>query len=592
MALQDTGRERQARFLRNGFLFLFFILILRFFQMQVVSGSVYKERSDQNSVRQIPILASRGLILDRKGQVLVENRPSYSLFLVPFDFRKNRTDAVTISSLLGLSVEEMETRIEETGGGPFTPVRIIRDMDFETLSKVEENRFDLPGVFYQVELVRTYPSGIRATHVLGYPGEISGSELESLKDRGFSRGDIVGKSGLEKRYDAALRGERGYKYVEVDVQGREVGNFNGQRDILPVPGKNLTTTLDAELQGQVEMLMDTWRGAAIVMDPRNGEILAMVSTPDYNLEPFAKGLTQNTWEQLTNDPDKPLLNRAIQAQLPPGSTYKLILTIAALEENVITPEEEIYCGGHFWLGDRMFDCWQPGGHGNVDLLNALKESCNVFFYNLGLKTGIDRWARYGRELGFGSATEIDLPDEKQGILPNRRYLDIKYSKQGWGKGMVVNLSVGQGDLLVTPIQMVRLASAIAMEGHVATLHVVRSVQEPLSGAWGENAVRHHSLEAISPKTYGVLKEGMHRVVNASGGTGRAAQVSQIAVCGKTGTAQNPQGEPHSWFLGFAPYKDPMVALVVVVENGGSGGGLAASIAGHILRWMFRQGVVS
>ncbi len=316
----DLIQQKRARLLERFFLLLFLILVVRFFQLQVLSGSFYQERSEQNSIRQISVLASRGIVFDRRGRILVDNRPSYSLFIVPYEFRKNLADAMIVSTVVGLSVEEIEARIEEVGGGPFTPVRLIRDMDFETLSRIEENRLDLPGVFYQVESVRTYPSGVCAAHVLGHLGEINRTELGSLRDLGYRRGDIVGKSGVERSYDATLRGGRGYRYVEVDVCGREVGNFDGTRDVPPVRGRNLVLTLDSELQGFVEDRLEGRRGAVVVLDPKNGEILAMVSKPDYNLEPFARGLSPEVWRRLREDPDKPLLHRPIQAQLPPGST--------------------------------------------------------------------------------------------------------------------------------------------------------------------------------------------------------------------------------------------------------------------------------
>jgi len=585
-------QQNRLLFLKRVLIFLFSLLFLRGFQLQVLRGSVYKEWSEKNHVRQIPVVAPRGFVFDKEGQILVKNRPSYSLFVVPYEFRKNPADQEIISSLLGISIEEIDARIDKVGGGPFTPVRLIQNMDFATLSVVEENRTDLPGIFYQIEPVRTYPSNVRASHVIGYCGEISSTELNSLKDREYRRGDIIGKSGVEGSYDNILRGERGYKYVEVDVKGREAGNFGGRRDIPPVPGRDIMLTLDRNLQEFVENLLDGKRGAAIVMDPRNGDILAMVSKPDYSLEPFAKGLPSAVWERLRTDPDKPFLNRAIQAQLPPGSTYKLVLTTAALEQRIIDPEEKVFCNGYFMLGKKLFHCWKPQGHGSVNLLDAIEVSCNVFFCQLGLRTGIDPLAKYGKLFGFGSLTRVDLAGESKGLLPDRGYLNKKYGKRGWGKGMIVNLSVGQGDILVTPIQMAKLASIIAMDGKFTVPHVVLSIKGQSSGIWKKKAFHPEQIGGISPKVFQILKEGMYRVINYPNGTGRAARVPNIEVCGKTGTAQNPQGEPHAWFVGFAPREMPRIVVAVVVENGGSGGGTAAPIAGMILRYFFRKGTIS
>ena len=592
MESDDRRQDRRAIFIKGTLYTAFFILLFRFFHLQVLSGALYRERSERNHVRQIPIMPSRGRIYDRHGQILVDNRPSYSLYIVPYEFNKNPVDAAVISSIIGLSVDDIMARIDEKGNGPFTPVRLIRDMRFEMLSNVEEHRLDLRGVFYQVEPVRTYPSNIRAPHVLGYVGEISNPELKLLKDRNYYRGDSIGKSGVEKSYNAVLKGQRGYRYVEVDVKGREVGNFDGARDVPSVQGRSIRLTLDATLQAVVEDLMDGKRGAVVVLDPTCGDVLAMASAPDYSLEPFANGISPEIWSRLMEDPDRPLLHRAVQAQLPPGSTYKLALMVAALQEGKIDPDDETTCPGYLWLGRRMFHCWQPDGHGSVNLLDALKVSCNVYFYRLGLRVGIDAWARSGRKLGFGAPTEIDLTGESSGLLPDRGYLNEKYGEKGWSKGMLANLSVGQGDLLVTPTQMVQLAAVIATGGKMVQPRLVRWIQDDSPDSWVEKQVKSRDVRGISLDVFHRVKEGMFRVVNHPGGTGGAARIPRIEVCGKTGTAQNPHGEDHAWFIGFAPRDDPKIALAVVVENGGSGGAIAAPIAGRIFRWFFRAKGVS
>ena len=583
-------RHQRERLLKGILYLSFLILFIRFFQLQVLSGSVYKEWSDRNRVRQISVIANRGLIFDRTNRILVDNRPSYSLFIIPYEFEKNPEMVERISSITGLSGDEIENRILQVENGLFIPVRIVRDMDFETLSKVEEYRLDLPGVFYQYEPVRTYPLDVRASHVIGYLSEINETELTMLIGSGYKKGDMIGKTGVEKRYDSVLRGERGYRYIEVDVHGREVGNFNGKRDIEPVSGNNIKLSLDMDLQKLAEVLLDNQKGAIVVLNPQNGEVLSMVSKPDYNLEPFARGLSIKAWENLSGDPDKPLLNRTIQAQLPPGSTYKLIVAASALEDGLIDTNREIFCGGMFWLGTRMFPCWRSEGHGSVDILDAIQESCNVFFYQLGLQVGIDRWVKYSRHLYFGAMTQVDLDGESEGLLPDRRYLDEKYGEGGWSKGMVVNLSIGQGDLLVTPIQMAMLAAVIGMEGKYPTPHVVQAIQDR-SGDWNEESVRIHRINGLSIAVYKLLKEGMSRVVNQSGGTGQGAWIPDVEVCGKTGTAQNPHGKEHAWFIGFAPRNDPKIAVALVIENGGSGGSVAAPIAGEIMQLFFRKPVI-
>ncbi len=583
-------RHQRERLLKGILYLSFFILFIRFFQLQVLSGSVYKEQSDRNRVRQVSVMANRGLIFDRANRILVDNRPSYSLFIIPYEFEKNPEMVERTYSITGLSHDEIKDRILRAESGPFVPVRIVRDMDFETLSKVEENRFHLPGVFYQYEPVRNYPLDVRASHVIGYLSEINETELTFLKGNGYKKGDMIGKTGVEKRYDSVLRGERGYRYLEVDVNGREVGNFNGKRDIESVSGNNIRLSLDVDLQKLAEKLLDNQKGAMVVLNPQNGEILSMVSKPDYNLEPFARGLSINTWQSLSGDPDKPLLNRTIQAQLPPGSTYKLVVAASALEDGLIDTNREYFCDGMFWLGTKMFPCWRSEGHGSVNVLDAIQESCNVFFYQLGLQVDIDRWVKYSRQLCFGAITQVDLDGESEGLLPDRDYLDEKYGEGKWGKGMVVNLSIGQGDLLVTPIQMAMLAAVIGMEGKYSIPHVVQAIQDR-SGDWKEQSIPVRRISGLSLAVYKLLKEGMSRVVNQSGGTGQGAYIPDIEVCGKTGTAQNPHGKEHAWFIGFAPRNDPKIAVALVIENGGSGGSVAAPIAGEIMQLFFRKPVI-
>jgi penicillin-binding protein 2 len=587
MLLKDQHQQWRVKFIDRLLLGFFIVLGLRLFQLQVLRGSVYHQESENNRIRQISVSASRGLILDRNDHILVDNRPSYSLYIVPYEFRKSPVDAEIIASTIGMTVADIEKRIDALGMGPFTPVRLEQDIDFRILSTIEENRLDLPGIFYQTEPVRIYPSTARASHVIGYLGEIDKKELQSLESSGYYRGCLIGKSGVEKKYDLWLRGESGYRYVEVDVKGREIGNFGGKRNVVSVPGYNLKLTIDLQLQHLVEQLFEGKRGAAIVIDPRTGEILSMVSKPDYDLKEFAVKLKPNFWQQLQNDPDKPLLHRAVQAQLPPGSTYKLILAIAALESNHFNPNFEIICNGHYRLGRRIFHCWREEGHGQINFVDAIVQSCNIYFYQLILKLGLDPWIYYSKLFGFGTNTNIDLVEENSGLLPDKKYLNQKYGRKGWGKGMWLNLSVGQGDLLVTPIQMVQLVSAIGMEGSIAFPHLVQATQDPITGIWNELQVSMKKIMGISSETYDRLKTGMFGVMHMSGGTGGLARIPGIQGCGKTGTAQNPQGEDHAWFVGFAPMDNPEISLVILIENGGSGGGVAAPIAGKIFRWFFK-----
>jgi penicillin-binding protein 2 len=579
--------EKRSYILRWTIIVIFSIILFRLLELQVVRGAIYQELSERNRIRQIPVSASRGVIVDRQGNILVNNRPSYCLFIVPFEYMRNPVDAEIASNILNISNNEIEKLIQKSGNAMFTPIKLIRDLDFETLSNIEENKLDLPGVFYNIETVRTYSPDIEATHLLGYLGEINRLELNSLQKQGYRLGDLIGRSGIERYFEYLLKGYKGYRYVEVDARGREVGNFGGKRDIAPKPGKNIMLTLDSELQKLAETYIEEGRGSIVVLNPQNGEILAMVSKPDYNLEEFTNGLSFDRLVNLQSNLDKPFLNRTTQAMLEPGSTFKLVLAAAALEENIVDPDEKYICQGEFILGNKVFHCWRPEGHETVNMVDAIMGSCNVYFWNLGLKISIDKIAHYGKHFGFGTGWEMDLSEESTGILPDRQFLNKKYGKNKWGKGTILNLSVGQGDLLVTPIQMVMMASIIGSEGMCGDPHLLRSVQDP-SGKWQDKSLNIKRINGISSETYKILKQGMSGTVNLPGGTGNSAWIHGVEVCGKTGTAQNPQGEDHAWFVGFAPRDNPIIAIAVVIENGGSGGSIAAPIAGRIFRWYFNR----
>ncbi len=586
------GPDKRADWIRTFLILIFILLVTRFFTLQVLTGSRYRERSEANCVRRITQSAARGLILDRNRRILVDNRPSYSLFLIPYEYERNPADAAVIASTLGIPDAEIQGRIEEAGTGPFSPVRLTRDASFSTLTRVEESRLDLPGLFFLTEPVRTYPSGASMAHVLGYLGEVSREMLQKESAYALEPGDIMGKSGIERFYDAVLRGTNGYRYSTVDALGRETGNFHGGRDTVPVPGNNVILTLDLDLQAFVEETLAPYQGACIVLDPRNGEILALTSKPDYDLNAFSTRISSTEWERLRTDESTPLMDRTIQGQLPPGSTYKMILALAALQQEGFDPEEKVGCTGTLWIGQRPFHCWRAEGHGPVDLAGAIEGSCNVYFYTLGMAIGVDAWAREGRLMGAGSLTGIDLYGETPGLLPDRKMLNSKYGKGGWTRGMEANLAVGQGDLLVTPIQMAKITALIAKKGRCPVFHVLKSVQSRSSGAWTDAVFKNEYAVRIPADVFSEIHTALYEAVNGENGTGRAAWVEGFHVCGKTGTAQNPRGLPHAWFAGFAPRNDPRVVIVVALENVGTGGGAAAPLAGRILHWMHRSGTVS
>jgi len=566
----------------------FVILLVRLGYLQLYNWDKYFRESEQNRIREIVVDADRGQLLDRNGDILVDNWPSYSVSVIPYEFLKSDTTITFLSSLIDVPSTDLIKRIQKEKISNFNPVRIKRQIGFKTLSALEENRLDLLGVFYNIESKRYYPGGVRAPHVFGYLDEITSDELTVRKKDGYRLGDNVGRTGLELMYENYLRGTAGVKYIEVDVLGREVRDLHELSSRSPVPGKNLYLTLDAPLQRFLEGRMAGKKGAAIAIDPRNGDVLAFVSGPDYSPELFSNPLSPTIWNSLINDEGHPLYNRASQSLFPPGSTFKLILAAAGLETGLIDTTEQVRCTGGYQFGRRRFKCWKVGGHGLVNLKNAIQQSCNVFFFKKSLDVGLANWSKYAGLFGFGHKTGIDLPDENLGLVPDKAYLDGRYGEKNWTRGQLLNLAVGQGDLLVTPLQMAKFAMIVGNEGHWFRPRLVRKVRDPLTNETIELNSPSFKSNQISRETYKILKEGMYLVVNGPRGTAHAARLSGVEVCGKTGTAQNPQGKSHAWFIGFAPREHPEIAFCIMVENGGGGGAVAAPIAGDMLKKFFES----
>lgn len=567
---------------------LFVILISRLFYLQIYSRDEYHRESERNRVRNIVLEPPRGLILDRDGEILVDNRPMYSVSVIPYEFLKSDSAVSLLASIINVTPDAIKMKIEKEKIGNFSPVRLQRQIGFKALGQIEEHLLELPGVFHSVESKRFYPGGVNAPHTFGYLGEITDKELtEAVKQR-YRIGDLIGKNGIELSYEDELRGDAGVKYVEVDVLGREIRELPELSGSDPESGNNLYMTIDADIQRYLEDRMADVKGAAVVLDPRNGDVLAILSKPDYDPELFSNPLTPKIWNSLVNHEGKPLYNRACQSVYPPGSTYKLVLAAAGLETGIITLDETVVCHGSYRLGRRSFDCWKKGGHGEVNLLKAIKQSCNVYFYKKGLDVGLDTWSQYSNYFLFGKKTGIDLPNESAGIVPSTEYFNKKYGERGWTRGLVLNLSVGQGDLLTTPLQMAFFAMILGNEGTAFRPKLIRKIEDLTTGISSTPDREKIEISGVSKRTYRLIKEGMYRVVNEPGGTGRAAGLPGADVCGKTGTAQNPHGNSHAWFIGFAPRDNPEIAFCVMVENGGGGGAVAAPIAGGIIRTYFGE----
>jgi penicillin-binding protein 2 len=540
----------------------------------------YRNLSDVNSLRLIPEKAPRGIITDRNGEILATNRPTYSLFLVPAEVQAYGPTLVRLSQILGEPLSDMELLVEsrrETRR--FEPIRLRTHLDPNLIAQIEENRVHLPGIYIQMEPERYYPHGEMASHILGYIGEISEQDLGRLRGDGYHEGDWVGKKGVERTYDNVLRGENGGVEVEVDASGVQRRTLAYKN---PIQGQTLMLSIDYKVQKLAEELMGDNIGAILVTDPRTGEILAMVSTPNYDPNQFVSGISFKDWNKLIKDKTHPLENRAIQGQYPPGSIFKLITTLAALEDNVIDYNRVFLCRGIFWYKTWPYRCWRTSGHGWVNLQTAIVESCDIFFYQLGLLVKIDKIYKVACMMGLGSKTGVDLDSEVAGLVPNPRWKESTQHTP-WFPGNTIQMSIGQGYLLTTPLQMLDMDSAIAMNGKIFKPHLLYRVVDQKTGrAIYDQAPQLLTQASISPEHLSFIQSCMEKVISSDRGTGKKARIPGVLVAGKTGTSENPHGDNHAWFTAYAPADDPRVAVIVLVENGGEGGIVSAPIAQRLM----------
>ncbi|MEN3038145.1 MAG: penicillin-binding protein 2 [Candidatus Kryptonium sp.] len=577
--MNETSRIKSLKILLS-IVFLFFIVKL--YELQLYRDVEYKRQAESNSIRTIQHDPIRGLIFDRNKKIIVDNVPSYTVTLTPYEFDMKNLDV--LAKILKVDRQYILEKIS-SAPSPFSPVKIRRDAPIRAIAYIEEHREELRGVDYLIEHKRNYRAPGLASHILGYVKEITSSQLNIYKGL-YKPGDQIGQSGLEKSYEPIIKGEKGYRFIMVDVLGRFVRRYNnGKNDIPPSEGSDLILTIDIELQAFIEELLRDRSGSVVVLDPRNGEILAMVSKPNYDLALLSGYTPGEIWGQLNSDPKKPLLNRAISGLYSPGSTFKMVLAITALETGSVDLNWKVYCPGYFVYGDKVFKCHTSHGHGWVNLTKAIEVSCNVYFYNLMLRVNFDDWSRYGGLLGFGKKTGIDLPEEIEGILPSTEYFNRVYGVNKWTKGYLISLAIGQGEISTTPLQMATYAMVLANSGKYHQPHLVKEIIDKKTGKIKE--VSYYTREIpISQKTFDVIREAMYLVVNSPSGTGKGARVEGINVAGKTGTAQNPHGNDHAWFIGFAPYENPEIAFAIIVENAGFGGAVAAPIAKEIVKRYF------
>ena len=554
---------------------IFAILFFRFYHLQIYQHSKYETKAGNNSVRKISLHAPRGIIYDRNGIPIVDNRQIYDLSVIPFDVT-NQFDYRMVSKRTGVSSIELKEKIAKGKKSfhRFRPIPIKRHINFETRSHLEENKLFLPGTIFSEFPARTYPVKAKLTHVLGYLRAVTELSVSiPNQELDYQLGDVFGFSGIERIYESILRGRDGTEFRLVDIYGIDHGVYQDNPGLQPTPGKALNLSIDSELQALIEDSFRGKKGAAICMMPQSGEVLAFVSAPDYDLNSFAGPVPIELWERWNTDPERPLLNRGIQGLYPPGSTFKLIGAALAKEESIVDKNWTVNCNGVYHLGDRDFHCWNNAGHGIVNMDKAIFQSCNIYFYHLIQKLSFNNWKAMAENFGFGATTGIDLLGEKGGLVPGKKYMNKKYGRYGWATGNLLTFIIGQGDILVTPIQVAQMMSIIATRGNTKTPHLL--VDSP-----SENII-----VSLKSTTWNFLQQATWNVVNHKDGTGKAAKVLGGEVHGKTGTAQNPHGENHSWFAGYL-VKDgvPILSLAILVEHGGKGSVEAALISHKIFKY--------
>lgn len=539
--------------------------------LQIVNHAKYKTMAEGNRIKVSPLLAPRGSIMDREGRVLVEDVLSFDVMVVPERIKDLPETVAFLSTVLNHAEREVSSRISKAAEVPFLSTAIASDVGVEKAIVIKERSSDFPGVRLESGSTRKYVYGKLAGHVIGYMGRINRQEYDNLKMYGYLINDSIGRDGVERVYEDYLRGRHGGQQLEVDNRGR-TSRVLGYKQ--PRKGKHIGLTIDARLQEYCEDLFDGREGSIIAMDPYSGEILAMVSSPNYDPGIFVKRGNAEELRELFSDGRSPLLNRAISGSYPPGSVFKLVVAAAGLETGKITKHSEFECEGSMNLGGAVFRCWFSRGHGKLALRDAIRTSCNVYFYKLGLKLGASDISRCSEMLGMGKRSGIDLPAEKSGIMPSPKW-KRKTLKEQWYRGDTVNFSIGQGYLELTPLQVLRMTAVIASKGRLVRPYVVDTISGMDAGMQDFRKID------FSEEYFDEIREGMRLAVNDRRGTGVRARSEKVTISGKTGTAQTSRSENHGWFVGFAPFEEPRMVVAVFDEHGGKGGYYAAETAGKI-----------
>lgn len=550
----------------------FAILLVRLWQLQILQGSDFRKISESNRLRVIGVPAPRGIIYDRNGIPLVKNVPYFCASIIPAESTGNAPSS--LAKLLNITEAELQDKMHRAQQSPFTPVRLKEGLSLKEVSYIEARRSDFPGLLIEIEVSRDYLFGTAGAHLIGYLGKMSPKQSKDSNFRDVPQSAFIGQWGVEKLFDKTLRGIAGQRVIEVDALGREIRLLLEKP---PTKGEDLSLSIDIALQSEAEKAFGGRTGALVAMKPDTGEILGYVSSPSFDPNKFAKGIAYDEWESLSKDKNLPMLNRTIQSQYPPGSTFKIIMAIAGLEEGVINDSTKVDCKGGISYGKWHFGCWRKTGHGSISLHRALVESCDVYFYEVGKRLGIDKIHAYASKFGLGKETGVPLGVEKKGLIPSTKW-KMETKKAPWFLGETFVNSIGQGYVSATPVQMAVMMSSVANGGKIYRPSILKGARPSLAGDAG-----------VSADTIEKVKEALKGVVNEPGGTGWVAKSNVTTIGGKTGTAQvvaNRKGanfssekfRDHAWFVAFAPIDKPEVAMSVLVEHGGHGGSAAAPIA--------------
>jgi len=579
---------------------IFFLLLMRLWYLQIVKAESFQNLSESNRLRLVPVAASRGTILDRNGAVLVDNLPSFSVAVIPQEVADKDALIKRLAQILRMDPAELEQKWEKgRRRNRYQPVILASGITRDQLEILEENRLTLPGLDLEMHPIRQYPHALLGSHLFGHLGEMTEQEMGSDRFKGYNPGDYVGKSGIERSWEKELHGADGGRQIEVDAMGRFLRTVSEKT---PTPGNSLVLTVDLEMQKQAEAAFGEQAGAAVALDVHSGEVLAFVSNPGFDPALFAGKLSSKQWNEYLTDRRHPLEDKALKGQYPPGSTFKIITALAALEQGIADQNTTFNCSGSYKFGNRAFGCWNKRGHGAVNLRKALRESCDVYFYRLGEQLGVDRIATYAREFGLGSPLGIGLDNEKPGLIPTMEWKELRFKKK-WARGETLPVAIGQGYVLTTPIQLAVMTAALANQGTLFRPHLVKRVVSPEGKVLREVAPEVIRRFALKGENWEAVKRGLYAVVNEPGGTGAMARLREVKVAGKTGTSQVVklrggkgigayQYRDHALFVAFAPYEKPEIAVAVVVEHGLHGGSAAAPIAGRILRAYFEgKGVI-